>query len=172
MNLLLLVSVSAAALLCIAVLGSRTMRNTLKKREDRYLAVTERYGESTPLGMVSLQGGLPEHPAQGRLYCALQREGLVLYDEAGYAGRIDCSAWREVDDFILRRISRSPFKSVFLFGPFASVLFKDTFRHMVTLRYIDQDDEDNHLVLEAPDAGKQRVLAAALRERLAEHLAA
>jgi hypothetical protein len=47
-------------------------------------------------------------------------------------------------------------KSTVMLGPLVPFLFKDKLRHFISIKYIDSDKEENHLLLEAADKASQQ----------------
>ena len=161
---IIILMVVAILLIRMTIIGYRRLKYTQGIEERALKETTEAYGELDILDKVTYQGGLPDNPHAAHMKLALVKNGLVLFSESGYKFALPCPEWRNMDFFILRHQSKSPFKNVLFLGPWATTLFRDKFRHMITINYIDANNMDNNLLFEASDYPKFLRIQKAMKE--------
>lgn len=122
----------------------------IQRRDEQGLHLAEeKFGSFDLLGKVAYQGGLPDHPYAVYMRLGVKGDQYILFDDDGYCAEIPMSKCNEQDFFIVKQKSQSRFKSFVLFGPFAPMIFKDKFRHIISVNYTDINGEENNVVLEA-----------------------
>ena len=94
------------------------------------------------LGFLSYHGGFPPIPKPQKLNVALADDGLLLFTNQGFSGKINFACCKNVD---LKG------KSIVLWGPFVGLFLKPKIRHFMVVNYKDMEGIDNNLLLEASD---------------------
>lgn len=156
--------IGVCVLACIAWVGSRKKRQAQTSQKTSLEQITKIYGEVNRLGQVAYQGGLPEHPKPGFLQLAVNEDGLILYDGSGFHIQISAANCLEHDFFKIGRSASNNRKSTMLLGPFTQTLFKGKPLDMVSVRYIDSNRNDNHLLFAFDNGFEREATRSALME--------
>ena len=73
---------------------------------------------------------------------------LVLLTSKGQVEALPFSRWREIDKFSTLTKQDPKKRSVILWSPINNLIFADRLRHFIVIKYQDQNDEDNRLLIE------------------------
>jgi hypothetical protein len=170
MSVSTIIIVSALTVLVVLLtrVGYRRLMWCQRAEETSLQTATEIYGELDVVDKVTYQGGLPDHPSETHMRLAFVDNAIILFNEY-YKVCIPCSKIHDMDFFILRHVSKSPFKSVLIMGPWSAVFFRDKFRHMVTVNYTDIENLENNLLLEATDYTKFLRLQKAMKDHYRQY---
>jgi hypothetical protein len=85
-----------------------------------------------------------------------------MCDYKGWSDKVDFRDCLRVERFTVNSKADTIGKSTVLLGPLVPFLFKDTLRHFVSIKHIDRDREENHLVLEIGTEELQRKICSKL----------
>ncbi|MDR1398048.1 MAG: hypothetical protein LBJ14_10010 [Desulfarculales bacterium] len=155
----------------VSRVGYRRLSRERKMADDALQAAKDKYGDGLEmLSKVSFHGGLGDKNAI-MMRLGLVEKGIVLFDDFGFMVEIPCSRWKKQDSFIASQKQHSPFKSVVLLGPFAHTLFRDKYRHVITIDYVDENGKEDTLILEAPNINTYNMIVTALRVHKEEYTA-
>lgn len=143
---ILLIAITACMVVASKI-GHRQKKKAAEKAED---VVREIFLQNKVefLGDIAYHGGLPQFPKPSMLVIGVSPDGLFMCDYKGWSDKVYFRTWLSVEKFIVQEKADTFGKSTVLLGPLVPILFKDKLRYFVTVKYIDQDQEQNHLVLE------------------------
>lgn len=101
------------------------------------------------LGMVAYHGGIPQVPNLCYLNLGLvKKAGLVIYHEDTYLCTLDFNNWINIEKFTTLAKVDHLGKMTVLLGPLVSFFDKVKERYYITIKHIDVDREENHVLFE------------------------
>ncbi|MBP2656182.1 MAG: hypothetical protein H6Q73_3751 [Firmicutes bacterium] len=107
------------------------------------------------LGPMTYHGGFPPMPKPSVLQMGVNHDNLILYNYQGWSDKVNVRDWCSVEKFTVQKKADYVVGSVTLLGPLVPLFFRDTFKYFITIKYIDIDREENHLVLETGNSKLQ-----------------
>lgn len=100
------------------------------------------------LGPISYHGGFPQMAKPSVLQLSLTEEGLILYDYKGWLGKVHYQDWRGIERFTILAKADTTGKSTVILGPLVPYFYKDKLRYFIAIKYIDINNQENHLLIE------------------------
>lgn len=100
------------------------------------------------LASISYHGGLLEMPKIQKLRIALTEEYLILLTFSGEYVKSFFNTWKGIEKFTIVKRHDHRDRSMVLFGPFNDLIFKDKFRHFITIKYKDNRGIENNILIE------------------------
>jgi hypothetical protein len=157
--------VVAMILLILGVMYLRGSR-ILKERNEKLQIMGEQHGKELDiLGNVTYHGGFPRIPKPQKLTAALTDSDLVLLTGKGQVEVLPCSIWLKINKFSTQAKSDPKKRSIILWGPLQDMVSVNRKRHFIAVQYREQDDWDNHILLEIADPDGLRTMFNALVRR-------
>jgi hypothetical protein len=139
------------ATLILLVFGVMYLRGSriLKERNEKFQAIGEERGKEIDiLGNVTYHGGFSRIPKPQKVRAAMTDSELVLQTGKGQIEVLPCSDWLKIDKFTTQAKGNPERRSIILWGPFQNMVSANRKRHFIAVQYREQDDPDNHILLE------------------------
>ncbi len=149
------IAVTVVVLLAISRIGYKRIRQAEKMIVAATDLIKIQNQDAEIVSQVIYHGGLPEFPKPAVLYLALDKEKVIFCDQQSIKSRVCFENCIALDEFTICQKASKWSKSVMTMGPFISLLFKDKVRYFVVIKYIDSDQEENHILLESADKRTQ-----------------
>ena len=139
--------VCAISVAYLGFLGCRG-KQALKRRKSffQHIRAIDKT-ELEYLGYIPYHGGLPEIPEPRKLNIAVSRDYLLLFSNTVHFGKITFSRWHAIETFTTKRKQGAGKQSLILWGPLNHLPRRDMVRHFIVIRYIDRENQENHLLL-------------------------
>ena len=99
------------------------------------------------LDYVSYHGGLPEIARPQKLNIAVSRDYLLLFPNTTRFCKVALGRWHDIETFTTKLKYDPKKQSLILWGPLSHLLHKDMSRHFIVIRYVDTENQENHLLL-------------------------
>ncbi len=149
----------SACVIVVLLILYRSGYNRMDSHKAAVLRVTEQFTENYHaklLGQIAYHGGIPEMPKIAKAYFGLAPAGMVFCDGRGLLGQVLFCNWLAIENFSILQKSGNIGRSTALLGPLVPIFFKDKVRHFIVIKYIDIDQEENNILLEASDKKTQQ----------------
>lgn len=144
-TVLLVCAVTVASLCFFGCRGSREIhRRELFFQHMREIDKTD----LEYLDYVSYHGGLPEIARPQKLNIAVSRDYLLLFSNTTRFCKVALGRWHDIETFTTKLKYDPKKQSLILWGPLSHLLHKDMSRHFIVIRYVDTENQENHLLLQ------------------------
>jgi uncharacterized protein YqkB len=156
-----------AGLIAVGLLGYKQQKKaaatTAKVNQD----ILRQNPGAELLGPISYHGGFPPMAKPSVLQLGLTEDSLIIYDYKGWSGKVPCRDWRGIERFTVLAKADTTGKSTVILGPLVPYFYKDKLRYFIAIKYIDINNQENHLLIEPSSETIQKDIYARLsREKV------
>ena len=140
-------AVFAGTMILLILNGNRV----LNKRRKHLLDLSSQEGSPIrEISYISYHGGLSDFPKAQKVTLAASEEALFLMANDGESAKLPITTWQKVEKFTTKTKYDPRQRSMLVWGPFNSVVYKDQVRHFITINYRDKQNlgTDNHILIE------------------------
>ncbi len=156
-----------AGLVAVGLLGYKQQKKAAATTAEVDQDILGQNPGAELLGPISYHGGFPQMAKPSVLQLGLTGDGLILYDYKGWSGKVLCRDWRGIERFTILAKADTTGKSTVMLGPLVPYFYKDKLRYFIAIKYIDINNQENHLLIEpGSETMQQDIYARLSRERV------